>query len=848
MIPPNRELFLPMPTRRHFLKSAAATAALAHPLSASIVRPFLQAAAKSNDDTSVKLLDAWDHYRDSLAGPWEAWHGDEIAAWEKVTLPHCFNHYDACDPDMPYYRGQGWYRTEIPNTLPANNGRVLLHFEGAGQTTTVCINSQLIGTHVGGYDEFVYDITDALKAASIAGAIKQPANTVALTVLTDNSRDLERSPSDLSDFSLYGGLYRKVHLVHAPAVSIERVQLVPSMMPDEPVRVEVAIFFYNPAGVPFDGNIEVELIDPKGMRTTPITKGKPQKPIAGEGPTTSGGYPIRIDNPQLWSPSSPALYTVNIKLSDHYTITERFGLKHTEWIDHGPFKLNGERLLINGTQRHMDHAHFAAAQPEDLIRAEFELMKKMGVNLVRLAHYQQTKFVLDLCDELGILVWEESTWCREGIGDAQWQTQTKQAFTNLIHQHYNHPSILIWGLGNEDDWPNEYPSVDKAAIRKFMQEMHDLAHSLDPTRVTGFRRCDFAADIPDVYSPSIWAGWYSGLYTEYQKSLETWRPKVKHLIHIEWGADSHARRHAEDPYAHIPHIATGQGTAETGLAYRDTGGPPRISRDGDWSETYACDLFDWYLKTQEPLDWFTGSAQWIFKDFTTPLRAENPVPRINQKGVLERDLTQKESYFVFQSYWTDEKSAPMVRVYGHTWPVRWGAAGEKRTVRVYSNCPTAELFLNGKSLDVKKRNSQDFPCAGLRWETPFATGKNHLRVVATSSTGKAVSDEINFSYQTAAWSKPTQLKLAQLSLAATTNTVEATLHDAAGNLCLDSRIAVRFSLAGPGILHDNLGTSSGSRLVQLYNGRAQITYTHANGPNTIAVTAEGITSASITLS
>jgi beta-galactosidase len=845
MIPPNRELFLPMPTRRHFLKSAAATAALAHPLSASIVRPFLQAAAKSNDDTSVKLLDAWDHYRDSLAGPWEAWHGDEIAAWEKVTLPHCFNHYDACDPDTPYYRGQGWYRTEIPNTLPANNGRVLLHFEGAGQTTTVWINNQLIGTHVGGYDEFVYDITDALKAAPIAGAIKQSPNTVALTVLTDNSRDLERSPSDLSDFSLYGGLYRRVHLVTVPAVSIESAKITPILSVNNPnVRVEIKL--YNPMKV--TGRLDI----------TCNWHGLPEFSKSGvtehHGMIDGDTYQLafNIAEPQLWSPESPYLYVAWLHVSTESgtcpNVSERFGLKHTEWVDHGPFKLNGERLLLNGTQRHMDHAGFAAAQPEELIREEFGLMKKMGVNLVRLAHYQQTKFVLDLCDELGILVWEESTWCREGIGDAQWQTQTKQAFTNLIHQHYNHPSILIWGLGNEDDWPNEYPSVDKAAIRKFMQEMHDLAHSLDPTRVAGFRRCDFAADIPDVYSPSIWAGWYSGLYTEYQKSLETWRPKVKHLIHIEWGADSHARRHAEDPYAHIPHIATGQGTAETGLAYRDTGGPPRISRDGDWSETYACDLFDWYLKTQEPLDWFTGSAQWIFKDFTTPLRAENPVPRINQKGVLERDLTQKESYFVFQSYWTDEKSAPMVRVYGHTWPVRWGAAGEKRTVRVYSNCPTAELFLNGKSLGVKKRNSQDFPCAGLRWETPFATGKNHLRVVATSSTGKAVSDEINFSYQTAAWSKPTLLKLAQLSLAATTNTVEATLHDAAGNLCLDSRIAVRFSLAGPGILHDNLGTSSGSRLVQLYNGRAQITYTHANGPNTIAVTAEGITSASITLS
>jgi beta-galactosidase len=467
----------------------------------------------------------------------------------------------------------------------------------------------------------------------------------------------------------------------------------------------------------------------------------------------------------------------------------------------------------------------------------------MGVNFVRLAHYQQTKYVLDLCDELGILVWEESTWCREGIGDAQWQEQTRNAFANLIAQHYNHPSILIWGLGNEDDWPNEYPTLDRDAIRKFMQEMHALAHSLDPTRVTGFRRCDFAADIPDVYSPSIWAGWYSGLYTEYQKSLETWRPKVKHLIHIEWGADSHARRHAEDPYAHIPHIATGQGTAETGLAYRDPGGPPRISRDGDWSETYACDLFDWYLKTQETLPWLAGSAQWIFKDFTTPLRAENPVPRINQKGVLERDLTQKEAYFVFQSYWTDEKSAPMVRVYGHTWPVRWSMPGVSRTVRVYSNCPSAELFLNGKSLGVKHRNAQDFPCAGLRWETPFAEGENKLRVVATNSAGKQVTDEITFTYSTKSWSKPAALLLAESGQGLDTTEIQATLVDAAFNTCLDSRAVVRFSLAGPGSLIDNLGTSRGSRVVQLYNGRALITVLHNHKPQTISVATEGVPAA-----
>ena len=202
----------------------------------------------------------------------------------------------------------------------------------------------------------------------------------------------------------------------------------------------------------------------------------------------------------------------------------------------------------------------------------------------------------------------------------------------MIDQHFNHPSVIFWGLGNEDDWPTEYPGLqqaDKDNIRTYMAELNTLAHQLDSTRYTSYRRCDFAPpppprDIPDVYSPSIWAGWYSGVYTEYQKSLETQRHRVKRIIHIEWGADSHARRHSEDPDKVIASVATGKGTDERGLAYMNTGGDARVSRDGDWSETYACNLFDWHLKVQETLPWLSGSAQWVFKDFTTPLRVETP--------------------------------------------------------------------------------------------------------------------------------------------------------------------------------------------------------------------------------
>jgi len=314
---------------------------------------------------------------------------------------------------------------------------------------------------------------------------------------------------------------------------------------------------------------------------------------------------------------------------------------------------------------------------------------------------------------------------------------------------------------------------------------------------------------------------------------------VKYFFHAEWGGDSHARRHSENPDAGLAKIAVGQGTDERGLAYLLTGGQARASKDGDWSETYICNLFDWHLKEQEAMPYLTGAAQWIFKDFSTPLRPENPVPRMNQKGVVERDLTPKESYYLFQSYWAEK---PMVRVYGHTWPIRWGAADETKLVKVYSNCPSAELFVNGKSCGVKKRNSQDFPAAGLRWPVKFHEGENHVHVVARKG-GVEVADETTFIYQTAKWDKGAKLDLREVSRKDRVVTLEARLFDAKGVQCLDARQRVRFGLAGDGLLLDNLGTSTGSREVELYNGRAMISLKTNGGVSEVSVASQDVPTA-----
>jgi beta-galactosidase len=788
----------------------------------------------------VRLNNNWEFLKQDLGGIWEAVRPvpkgapESVPLWDSVSLPHCVNAVDGVDPDVNYYQGPSWYRTQLTANNPYQNGRTLLHFEGAGQKTEVYIYTTKVGEHVGGYDEWTVDLTDAINDFIKTEPFQKLFNgKIPLSIRTDNSRDLELIPSSLSDFNVYGGIYRYLNLVYVPEVSFDKVfAFVETDAAGKTGLLNLKTRFYNPGGEK-NGDIEIHVTDSKGrliqQQKVNLTS------LAGEVQLPE----IKVKNPVLWSTSNPVLYEVKVVLKRsgvEVKHSEKVGFRNFEFVENGPFKLNGERLLLRGTHRHEDHAGVGAAMTESMIRNEMIMMKEMGVNFIRLGHYQQSRIVLDLCDSLGILVWEEIPWCRGGLGGEVYQQQAKRMLTNMIEQHYNHPSIIIWGIGNENDWPGDFPEFDKEKIRTFMKVLNDISHQLDPSRKTAIRRCDFCKDIVDVYSPSIWAGWYRGIYTEYKSVSETEKEKVKHFLHVEWGGDSHAGRHSENPDQMLSKIVAGKGADERAGDASLFGGSARISKDGDWSESYICNLIDWHLKEQETMPWLTGTAYWPFKDFSTPVRPDNPVPYMNQKGVVERDFTKKESYYVFQSWWTTK---PMAHIYGHSWPVRWGEPDEEKMVKVYSNCDEAELFLNGKSYGVKKRVAQDFPASGLRWILKFNSGKNNVRVVAKN--GKtSVEDTISFNYQTEKWSKPAKLSLQKIREENGVATVQVNLLDANNNPCLDAAQFVRFKLVGEGILIDNQGTSSGSSYVQLYNGRASIKVKVNNGENVVSAKTAGL--------
>lgn len=180
----------------------------------------------------IRLTDSWEYLKGDLGSIWEAVRpaapgsSEAVPIWQQVTLPHCFNAEDAVDPDINYYQGAGWYRTQLSIKNPYLNGRVILEFEGAGQKTEVYVYTYKVASHTGGYDGWSADITEAVQQAlANPDCAKRFNGRIPLSVRCDNTRDTEMIPSDLSDFNLYGGLYRYVNLIYQPEVSFSNIQI-----------------------------------------------------------------------------------------------------------------------------------------------------------------------------------------------------------------------------------------------------------------------------------------------------------------------------------------------------------------------------------------------------------------------------------------------------------------------------------------------------------------------------------------------------------------------------------------------------------------------------------------------
>jgi beta-galactosidase len=761
------------------------------------------------------LNDRWTYLEDSQADVRALIQTNEL--WQEVTLPHTWNRFDVVDQTPGYRRSASWYKRELIIPAARNDLRYILDFEGVNLRSEVYVNGVLAGKHVGGYVGFSVDIT----------ALVRQGESNTLLVRADNSYDPNLIPSQKSDFCIYGGITRNVWLKVVPSWHIDRVLIKTPVVSKKSAETMIDIAMINGSVRTGTGEVEAVLSDRSGKEVARKSESVKLQP----GAISCSVKMPDVEKPALWSPSDPALYTISVTLKQAGIaldgVSERLGYRWFEFKEHGPFFLNGERLLLRGTHRHEDLAGYGNALPDSLQRRDIMMIKEMGANFVRLAHYPQAQEVYCACDELGILVWDELPWCRGGMGGEEWKTNTRQLLREQIVQNFNHPSVIIHSLGNELYWLPDFPGGDQMdSLRAMIRDLNTIAHSLDPYRLTATRKFTEGADLVDLVSPSLWPGWYSGVYMSFESAINDARKTYKRFFHAEYGGDSHFGRHTENP-------VTGEGIA-IAAGWEENIKPQmlkNIAQMSDWSENYIVNLFDWYLHISERTEWFTGNAQWAFKDFPTPLRPENPIPYINEKGLVDRAGKPKDAYYVFKSYWIT--SPAFCYIESHTWTERSGPRGVNRVVKVFSNCSEVELFFDGASKGKRTRDLKSYPACGLSWEIDFAEGHNHILAVGYNNGTKVAVDSLTVQYTHTKNGEGDLIELSTEHTADGTVLVTAIVVDQKGWRCLDYNKRIYFACDGLGKLLGAYGTPTRSSVIEMANGRAQIEFEPVPGARAV---------------
>ena len=626
--------------------------------------------------------------------------GFDDASWEKVSIPHTWNLKDGCDGGNNYKRGTGWYRLRFTPAAPLAGRRSYLRFDAVCMVSTVWLNGTELGRHTSGFSAACYDVTDVLK----------PGENL-LVVFADNSYNPDIPPLS-GDFTLYGGIYRTVSLITAAPVSIDLLDhaspgiylTTPTITADQgTVKASVRVRNAGPAAS--SATVTTTLLDAAGAT---VARGTAQLTVA-PGTVAEPVVELTVPQPHLWQGrADPYLYQAVVEVAaagatDRVVQPLAF---RTLRIDPelGCF-LNGKPYDLHGANLHQDRDGKAwnatnADREEDL-----RLMFEMGCTFVRLAHYQHDQSTYDYCDRLGLLVWAENCLVDRITDNEAFIRNNVEQLTDLIRQNDNHPCILNWSIGNEmhnGGGPDSTP---------LLKTLAGVARSEDPTRPSAVAACNNEApdrDGADLIAHNRYFGWYHGLPADFAGWLDQMHRKYpRACIGIsEYGAGANTQQH-ELP-AKKPN-------------------PNGNWHPEEWQNTYH----EVYWITMKQRSWIWCKEVWAFCDFASDKRNEGDQPGINDKGLVTRDRQlKKDSYFWYQANWTD---APMVYITSRRFVHRTTPTTE---VKFYSNCPEAELRVNGISLGIKKVED----CRGIWPAVTLKPGENVIQAVSRKN-GKTVKDQ-----------------------------------------------------------------------------------------------------------
>ncbi|XVV15178.1 glycoside hydrolase family 2 TIM barrel-domain containing protein [Actinoplanes sp. CA-131856] len=699
-------------SRRAILRGLGAGAALS-------LLPLPAQAQNRRPPQAVRQRERW-----LLDEGWTHKLGDDAGEWRPVSVPHTWNAADSLDDEAGYYRGPGWYQRRLEVTAELRRKRVFLYFEGAFQVADVYVDGERVGGHVGGYTAFSVEITDQVRRAG-RGAV--------VAVRVDNSHDDDIPPYS-GDWTFYGGLYRNVWLLTTGDVHFDVLDHAsPGVRLDTPrasaeravVRVRGRVVNDSPRTA--TAVVRSTVADHRGREVASAeTRVRVSAGAAGEFELSLPA----IEHPRLWLPESPYLYQVRTVVTSGREAADRvdapLGIR---WFSADPatgFSLNGRPYLLRGTNRHQDIVGQGNALTDaDHIR-DLRLIKAMGANVVRLAHYPQAPAVLEAADELGLAVWEEAPMVNRATMTRTFTDNHLNNIRDMARQHYNHPSILVFGTMNEIllRRPSPEPAGYEAWIRDMLEEGETLLRAEDPTRLTAMVGHQAAAyntsgiaDLPMIWGWNLYQGWYGGTAAQFGPYLDAER--AAHPDRVLWvsefGADSDARLHRVVP-GDLPNLA-GQNPYQ------------------DQSLEYQQYYLESYLRQIDQRPWLAGTTYWSQFDFGSESRTGS-VPHVNTKGLMLSNRRPKPVYHLMQAW----RGVDVLHIAADLWNRRAGVGSERvQTVTVYSSAAKVALFHNGRSLGEKPTDSIGY----VSWMVPFEDGLNRLRARGGRLTDEAT---VHFTY------------------------------------------------------------------------------------------------------
>ena len=618
----------------------------------------------------------------------------------RVDLPHTWNAQDALSGKIDYKRGIGNYEKNLFIRSEWKGKRLFIRFEGVNNIADVFINRRHIGEHRGGYGAFIFEITGKVEYGK--------ENSILVRV--NNGEQLDIMPL-VGDFNFYGGIYRDVHLLITDETCISPldyaspgVRLIQDSVSHRYAKVRAIVDLSNGSSGNQEVELNVRLLD--GQRV--VKEGTKNVNLSGN-EVMQQELTFEIDQPHLWNGrQDPFLYQAEVTLFRNGQMVDRvtqpLGLRFYRIDPDKGFFLNGKHLPLQGVCRHQDRSEVGNALRPQHHEEDVALMLEMGVNAVRLAHYPQATYFYDLMDKNGIIVWAEIPFVGPGgyndkgfVDLPAFRANGKEQLKELIRQHYNHPSICVWGLFNEltelGDNPVEY-----------IKELNVLAHQEDTTRPTtsASNQMGDLNFITDAIAWNRYDGWYGGTPADLGKWLDRMykdHPEICIAI-SEYGAGA-SIYHQQDSL--VKTVPTSWWDPE------------------NWQTYYHIE--NWKTISSRPYVW--GSFVWNMFDFGAAHRTEGDRPGINDKGLVTFDRkVRKDAFYFYKANWNREE--PMLYLTGKRNTVR---TQRLQTITAFTNLSGAELFVNGKSYGKAIPDSY----AILEWKNvELAPGENEIKVVSTN--------------------------------------------------------------------------------------------------------------------